>query len=869
MAWVRKELYDLPFLLVGPILRKVTPTSVSIFLATKEQCSAKIHVYKYDKNTPNNSEKMGSNATPSLFRRIGNNLYVNVVTLNLDTPLERGVLYGYNIEFDDGGNSPFFLVNMATNRIYLQVGTELYPKFKHPTLNDNALTALPTFVLPAEEYEDLRILHASCRKPHGEGPDALEHAVKILISTTQSYLAMPPLPPILEKRPQMLFLTGDQIYADDVSDVLLYMIDKYADLLIGWDENLVPLGYDNSKTAPGKRGHNIVNVAKFSVDEEDAGSHLVKLREFIIMYCMVWSAHLWELDDPDDYSSLKLPDFAQVYPGTQTSNEETIILEGINTPNIQFERKTSEFESYGKQCDRLRFFFKGIRTAIPYILANIPTYMIFDDHEVTDDFLFNGKWFEEAIDGSGLGKRICTSGLAAYSIFQDWGNKPEDYLSGNPGNALLNNIQSLLLFPDNTATWEAISNIVLPELVKTTPPKLAHKSNGNIGSMNWHYYYEVPGKYEFLILDTRTMRVFNNELDGISGLMSDEAINIQVKLPGSNKNKPLTFVIAPTPVIGVNEVENRKLFGKSTILSAETLDFEHWSVDKKAYEGLFAALAKRNYPVVTQPRIILLGGDVHYAYSNVMEYWAKRPYNDQIDTSGMRMKVAALCASSSKNEVSAAEASLGKRLPTKQAYSIYYHTYNLDKPKDISVVYGWGNLDEQKLQIALGTYYFNIPPVPITGPLNHRSKLSPVTFDRNSSYKRTVLFWPTLNEQPNPVEDWHYRINPIKRMDAIPYVPSQVNGYTLDKYDKNLDNHKKLYQKGSKGGEYIVGVNNMGDIKLEVNSGNTIQYVYHQLWWAADDDRKDYLFSSEMNNGLPYTIHQINMEFHIKPKLNE
>ena len=87
---------------------------------------------------------------------------------------------------------------------------------------------LPSFVLPPSDVIQLRIAHGSCRKPHGYGDDAFDALDQII--------GADPANPL--RRPHQLFLTGDQIYADDVADVLLYMLRDAATALLGWTEVL-------------------------------------------------------------------------------------------------------------------------------------------------------------------------------------------------------------------------------------------------------------------------------------------------------------------------------------------------------------------------------------------------------------------------------------------------------------------------------------------------------------------------------------------------------------------------------------------------------------------------------------------------------
>jgi hypothetical protein len=51
--------------------------------------------------------------------------------------------------------------------------------------------------------------------------------------------------------------------------------------------------------------------------------------------------------------------------------------------------------------------------AVRRVLANIPTYMIFDDHDVTDDWNITREW-RDRVSGSPGGRRMVASALAAY-----------------------------------------------------------------------------------------------------------------------------------------------------------------------------------------------------------------------------------------------------------------------------------------------------------------------------------------------------------------------------------------------------------------------------------------------------------------------
>lgn len=866
--WAPKPLANLPFLLVGPMLRKVTPNSVAVFIVTKEACMARLKIYKHNGNTTAPTT-IATGTFENMFQ-LGIKMFLNVLTVNVGTTMSAGDTYGYDVEFSIGTATPgtvthhLWDVNQYSNPNNI-AHTSNWGMDHFEFIVSGAAQTLPTFVLPPTFVEDIRILHGSCRKPHGEGPDALERVYKIIYDNAVNPVGIATDP--TTRRPQMLFLTGDQIYADDVADAMLYMITRYADLLIGWDEDLLPLGCDFTKLDPGERGINIKDVAKFSVEIEDAGSHLMKLREYAIMYCMVWSNALWEADAN---GNPVLPSFEYLYPGSakrelKSNSYPTLSTLGFISTDVEFD--TDIFSKYNRTTHYINLFFHSINKNIRTLLANIPTYMIFDDHEVTDDFLYNGEWYENVITNSPLGKRICTNGMAAYALFQDWGNKPEDY-STVGGAKLINDICSigsgLNSISWNDPKWDEISKLVLPRLEPQNgqiPAYFTHNTNiggvAGVNAMTWNYYYEVANAYEFLVLDTRSMRVFHDGLDGVPGLMSEEAMTKQIDLPGSSRSKSLVFVISPTPVIGVNYIERRKKLAVP-FKYKEPMDYEHWSLDQKAYEHFLSKLFVRN-PVAQPLKVILLGGDVHYGYSSRMEYWANNPYLET--PSYKKMIISGLCASSFKNEVSAKNIGSPGNLKAVEAYSKAFHDDKLIDVADKSVVYGWQN--------KIGTTVLIGPAPSHNGTLiMNKIKIEKnlFTFDRNDNIIVDNEGMYSIITT-NPIHDWQYRISPVKS-NKPNFIPPPINGFSIEDYKNHIKIHGESLEKAGEGGGYIVGCNNLGDVMVETGpQGGSV--IRHQLWWASDYERVSYQLAPNYPDiGQPYTVHKIDMTIGNEPTLN-
>ena len=73
-----------------------------------------------------------------------------------------------------------------------------------------------------------RLAHGSCRRPHSAVADGLVRVDQSLLETQDT----------IEKRPALLMMTGDQIYADDVAGPMLKAIHSLIERLGLYEETL-------------------------------------------------------------------------------------------------------------------------------------------------------------------------------------------------------------------------------------------------------------------------------------------------------------------------------------------------------------------------------------------------------------------------------------------------------------------------------------------------------------------------------------------------------------------------------------------------------------------------------------------------------
>jgi hypothetical protein len=472
------RLGTLPLVLAGPILRQVTDSAVTVWLALKKNATVSLNVYDTDQTNAAQSLLSGSLATAP----IGRNLHVVAVTArlqNIFNPLTENKLYFYDLHFSstDPPLTATFSQAISPQGSTVQV--------------KDALTyggrALPSFVLPPRDLNKLKLIHGSCRKPHAEGFDALA----ILHNLIDQYASSP------LDRPHQLLLTGDQIYADDVADILLLMLNDAGNTLFGWTESLVmSQGESPVHLADWPSYYREAMLRKAQFTSDDLKSHLLSLADYFSMYLFVWSDVLW----PSGF----LPGFDDVIAWAKTLIKPVSpVLGQKDTIETEFNRVTS-----------FKFTLPLVRRA----LANIPTYMICDDHEVTDDWNMTRR-FCARVYGTALGRRVVQNALVAFSICQAWGNDPDQFATSpaTAGSVLLDTLAKVnrALAPD--AAYEASSGDIQrivgihPADVVLSAGRVFHDENlsttGTPVSLRFNFRIEGPG-HLVLVTDTRTWRAY-------------------------------------------------------------------------------------------------------------------------------------------------------------------------------------------------------------------------------------------------------------------------------------------------------------------------------------------------------------------------
>lgn len=420
------------------------------------------------------------------------------------------------------------------------------------------------------------ILHGSCRKPHFHSDDALAQ-VDVLHKNA------------FKKQndfPDLLLMTGDQIYADDVAGPMLKAIHSVIDRLGLYHEalegavvtNTNELAthehgyYEREQLLPQIATNTVLSSIFFGAKKKpvftsvNAQNHLIGSAEIIAMYLLVWSDTLWA-DINIDKDGI-LPKYHAI-----------------------FDKEHEALNGFVKQLPQVR-----------RALAHIPTYMIFDDHDVTDDWNLTRGW-EQEVYGNPLSKRMIGNALIGYLLCQGWGNAPKKVAP------LIAKVQESMGESGLNSHDEIIDEL--------------------LDFDQWHYRLDTTPPIE--VLDTRTQRWRSeSNMNKPSGLMDWEALcDFQHSIIG----KESVIVVSAAPIYGVKVIEAIQkvftFFGK-----ALTVDAENWMAHKGTANVILNIF--RHYK--TPPDFIILSGDVHYSfvYDVRLRFRRNSPHITQFTCSGLK-----------------------------------------------------------------------------------------------------------------------------------------------------------------------------------------------------------------------------------------
>ncbi|GLZ57957.1 MULTISPECIES: alkaline phosphatase D family protein [Micromonospora] len=259
---------------------------------------------------------------------------------------------------------------------------------------------------------------------------------------------------------------------------------------------------------------------------------------------------------------------------------------------------------------------------IRWLLSTVPSVMIFDDHEIIDDWNTSAAWRAEVREQPWWQERI-GSGLASYWVYQHLGNLSPDEIVADP------------VFAKVVAAEDATS--VLREFGHRVDQEsdLAHDTERwRAVQYQWSYALDL-GRTRLVMLDNRCSRVLESNSramlpPGEWAWFLDQAHGVYDHL----------VVGASLPWLlpqGIHHIEawNEKLadsrrpwVARGAEKLRRALDLEHWAAFRRSFEALAETFARIGTgtprqsgarvgagPAYAPPASIsVLSGDVHHSY---------------------------------------------------------------------------------------------------------------------------------------------------------------------------------------------------------------------------------------------------------------
>ncbi|WP_326677040.1 alkaline phosphatase D family protein [Streptomyces sp. NBC_01237] len=249
---------------------------------------------------------------------------------------------------------------------------------------------------------------------------------------------------------------------------------------------------------------------------------------------------------------------------------------------------------------------------VRWLLSTVPSCMIFDDHDVIDDWNTSAAWQTDIRSTPWWHERI-VSGLMSYWVYQHLGNLSPAELARDP------------LYAAVRATPDG-----------TEPLRLfAARTDADPALTRWSYR-RVFGRVRLLMVDTRAARVLDERQRAM--LDADEARWLREEAladPGSYDHlligSSLPWLLPP--LIHDAESWNAALCrgerGERWARLGEKLrrasDLEHWAAFPESFRQLTELLREAGSGPDAPATICVLSGDVHHAYITEPEWPASTP----------------------------------------------------------------------------------------------------------------------------------------------------------------------------------------------------------------------------------------------------
>jgi hypothetical protein len=298
--------------------------------------------------------------------------------------------------------------------------------------------------------------------------------------------------------------------------------------------------------------------------------------------------------DPDQWPQLLLLIGDQVY-ADEVSPQTLELIRARRDVSVEPKEEVLDFEEY-----TWLYHEAWSPVALRWLFSNVPTAMIFDDHDVHDDWNISDSWVREARARPWWQERI-VGALASYWVYQHLGN----------------------LSPAELEEDALYRQVLGADDAEPLLREFALKADRDEGGSLWSFSRSLGGS-RLVVIDSREGRVLAT---GHRQMLDEQEWGwAERQMSGSFDHVLLvsTLPVLLAPPIHYLEAWSEAVcdgaWGKQWAKVAEKLrrglDLEHWAAFQDSFHRLIDLLGEvaSGRRGAAPASIVLLGGDVHQAY---------------------------------------------------------------------------------------------------------------------------------------------------------------------------------------------------------------------------------------------------------------
>ena len=296
--------------------------------------------------------------------------------------------------------------------------------------------------------------------------------------------------------------------------------------------------------------------------------------------------------DPAEWPHTVLLLGDQVY-ADEVSPDTLEFIRSRRDPSVGAGESIADFEEY------TRLYLEAWSDPpIRWLLSTVPSAMIFDDHDVADDWNTSAEWVDEMRRQDWWDRRV-VGAFMAYALYQHWGNLNPDALEQDP------------VYQRVRAAGDG------GEILADA----AFKWDREVSGVRWSYCRDI-GTTRIVMIDSRAGRVLDQ---GRRQMVDDGEWRWIVEHATGGFDHLLIGTSLPlimAPALHYLEAWNEAVcdgaWGGLAARLGEKLrqgaDLEHWPAFRDSFEAMCGLLREVGAGEDAPASIVVLSGDVHHAY---------------------------------------------------------------------------------------------------------------------------------------------------------------------------------------------------------------------------------------------------------------